>query len=189
MYCMHLCPRASGLYVLGDSSKQKWKYNNLKASILLHEYVWRENFKEKLHHIIKHGLVWEESEKKRERVVEIWNEENFNYKSSPHRRSSWEDIWTKLEEVKGMSPMWAQEGRTKSLPKELRKGNMSAAKRGKGKTGDDGVRGEHDSRVSMAESKGIIQEENQEWLLRVSFWGVREHVTWNQMGMHVIYKA
>lgn len=47
MYYMHHCPNASGLYVLGDSSKQKQKYNNLKASILMHEYVWRENFKEK----------------------------------------------------------------------------------------------------------------------------------------------
>lgn len=64
MYYMHHCPNTSGLYVLGDSSKQKQKYNNLKASILMHEYVWRENFKEKRLHIIKYDLLWGELEKK-----------------------------------------------------------------------------------------------------------------------------
>lgn len=67
MYCMHHCPKASGLYVLGDSSKQKQKYNNLKASILMHEYVWRENFKEKMLCIIKYDLLWGELEKKDKR--------------------------------------------------------------------------------------------------------------------------
>lgn len=49
---------------------------------------------------------------------------------------------------------------------------MSAAKQGKEKTGEDGVRGGQDNRVSMAEGKGIIQEVTPEWFQRVFLWRV-----------------
>lgn len=122
---------------------------------------------------------------KRQRVIGIWIEENFNYKSGPHRRSGWEDIWIKLDEA-NVSPGGEVKSGWQHAWKADERG-MSVAEWDKGKIVEDGVGVGTAKEWVWLKGKEITRKsQSGEWIQSV-LGGVGECIIW--MGMQVIYKA